>query len=228
MILRYYGLDDSVEDIITTETGDAYYQGYTYVSQLADFLSRKGLPCYIAQPQDVAASVKQANNDSFPIIYLRYWNLDTLTGGHFTVIRGDADTPFAIINNPWQGVENKWTWDQVNQYALGNYIIVITKKKETVDSVLQAGIAYFETFGAKWNPTALGLAWMRMYRNWVQNGQDDVLNPTPPLYSEWANGTDAYLPLDNGIVLHWHTGKTSQIEAKERRQVFTAAGWPLA
>lgn len=226
MLFLYYGLDESVLDITTEATSDPYWHGYTYTYQLASVLNDKNLHAVQVQSNDVVSAAKQALRNGYPVIYLRYWNLAAKTGGHFCVLVGDPDGD-AYLNNPWGGVLDHWTWDQVAENSLGGWLIIVQKAKSDVDPKLyQEAVTYYQSFNVACNPdTALFKAWLRWYLFYASNGYDKMLNPTPPKTTEVVDATtgDAYQVLDSGVILHYRKDKADvfQLELGERKDVLT-------
>jgi hypothetical protein len=72
-------------------------------------------------------------------------------------------------------------------------------------------------------------AYREQIRVWDANGRPNYLDPGPWLRNEAATATDAYVPLDSGIILH-STNKSGQwvtylAEDKERAAIYAGCGW---
>lgn len=245
MIAEYLGMpgaSETIYQIDADERGDPTVLGYSSTDQAVKWFTDRGVPAVQSQPQDVPAALRDALGRGWPCLWLRYWDTAARTGGHFEVpigSRGDKDGPGLDFNNPYGGSVDHFNDDEIRLWSLDNWLVVVQQAKPEVptmeDPIITAARNRWSAANASIRPNengALFRAYTRMIRNWVQSGQDNVLDPTPAIRSEWAapDGSIARVPLDNGTILEWHRadGLVYQVEVKDRAAVYHECGWGQA
>lgn len=230
---------ETLRQIKTDETGDWNYLGYTTTDETTTWFTRQGISSYQSQPSDVPASIVSQLKLGYPIIYLSYWNLEKKTGGHFRVSTDfDELAKTIMFMNPWGGFFETWTYDDVRNNSLGQWIVVVQKTAPIqgvppVNPSLQAAAAAnFSMANAAIVPNqdgAIFKAYVRKYKVYVDSGYDDVLNPTPAITDEWSDGKDSYQMFDSGEVYHWSLkdGLVRIAERKELSAILKKTSWKV-
>lgn len=98
-----------------------------------------------------------------------------------------------------------------------------------VSDVTTRAKANYELLGVGMNPaTALSQAYIAWYAMWEAAGKPDASNKGPAIHPEDGDGSDAYLALDDGSIMHaaaasgWHV---SAAEYREQRAIRQRFGW---
>jgi len=239
MIGQWLGIlppEGTVRDVKAELTGDWDWTGYTYTHQMVAWFNARGVPAVQVQPADVAGVIRAALARGHPTVYLSYWDLGARAGGHFRVA-GAMDEAVVGLNNPWGAVVDHWTDGEVNGHSLGNWLVLVRQarpappegtEEDTMDILLPAAKARWEALGVSaFTDGMLFKTYLRVFKAWVEEGQDGVRDPTPCVRPEWSDGENAYVMFDNGVIWHWRadTGLISQLEVHERAATLERCGW---
>lgn len=243
---RYLGVLPNNENIAVTlaeETGEPNWLGYTYTYQMAGwFTGLLGVPAVQTQPADVVAALVDAVGRGWTAAYLRYWDEQNLTGGHFEAIDGyetDAQgnrTWYAA--NSWDGSWETFTDDELRGYSVANWLVIVQQGKKIVEDPIittARNKARMANAAITFNETgALFLSWVRKVRAWINSGQDNAVDPGYWVVSETVVGQAGQrvagtMLADGGILLAYEAkGWVAYMaEQKDRAALIKTFGWSL-
>lgn len=122
-------------DKICDDIYGAYYTGYSYTSDLANYLRKRGYTVVVYWGQSRSAyfrGIKSGLDKGWPSICLQVFDRFKFTGGHFVVARGYKNG-YIYDCNPWgkdatygQLGLYEWMSEEIwYRYAAGNYYIQV-------------------------------------------------------------------------------------------------------
>ena len=162
MCARYLGIIEPELQIKGEETGNVDFIGYTDVTQMATWFMKKGIPSTAIQVNDVPGYIVSSLNAGFPCIYLRWSDLVSQTGGHFTVpVSYDPAVNTFGINNPLGGVKDWWTADQMQQNSKYGWVVQVERVELTMDELYN--------------------------QQWRSRKVDVAINPNAAIYKDWIS-----------------------------------------
>ncbi len=197
MLADYYGVAHETDLQIKAEVlGSPDATGYSYVGQLVEWLSNRGLPAVEVQTDNPAQAMLDALVSGWPSIYLRYFDLQGFTGGHFVVGRGyDPASGLLALNNPWRGVVDHWSADDVNRYSSGGWVIVVQKEELTLDEIF---IQQWKSY----KPDVAVNEGAAIFKYWIDQRRQGAYGLGVPTSQEFKNGTGVAQIFTN-CVMFW-------------------------
>lgn len=211
MIAKYLsmvpGSTESIQQIKADETGQLNYTGYTYTNELAQWFVDRGVQAYTTTVSDVASTLISNLKQGFPCIYLRYWDLANKTGGHFVVAKGfDPSQDTITFNNPWGGVVDTWSYDQVNSDSVGGWLVVVKKAALNItDLLIQQWRSYKPDVAVNTNSA--------IFKDWLAKRQagDHTYGVPTTQEAPYGSGVGDFIQyFTNGIAI-WQNGQVTWI-----------------
>lgn len=188
MVARYLGIIEPVRQIKGEETGSPDFVGYTSAIEMANWFMNRGIPATALQVTNVPGYIKDSLSKGFPCIYLRWWDINAQTGGHFVVPIGyNVTTDIFTINNPWGGVVDQWTSTQIQNNSQYGWVVEIQKSELNILDLLTQQWRSRKTDVAV-NPNAA------IFKDWLSKRQSGDYSLGVPVTEEFSyNGGTAQI-----------------------------------
>lgn len=166
MVADYYGIQhENARQIKTDWTGNPDYVGYTTTGEMTQWFLDHSLPALQIQSPNPFGAILDGLSKGWPSVYLRYWDTTNKSGGHFVVARGyDPATGLVSLNNPWGGVIDTWSQDQINSNSLGGWLVTIQKTALFLDDLFEQQWKSYKPDVAVNKDAAIWKAWLTLRR----------------------------------------------------------------